>query len=74
MATDTSEMEILYRETGLSKDTISRVVGSSDDAKLLFKDIGEYVARQKTEKEKLLTNIQNLRRARVNAGKLLILL
>jgi hypothetical protein len=62
-------MEILCRETGLSNDAISRVVASNDDAKLLFKDISEYVAREKTEKEKLITNIQNLRRARVNAGK-----
>ncbi len=69
MATDSAEMEILCRETGLSRAAISNLVGSSDEAKLLFKDISEYVAREKSEKEKLTTNIQNLRRARVNAGE-----
>jgi hypothetical protein len=69
MATDSAEMEILCRETGLSNAVISSVLGSSDEAKLLLKDISEYVAREKTEKDKLATNIQNFRRARVNAGE-----
>ena len=67
MASD--EIEVLCRETGLSKAAISNVSDSSDEAKLLFQDISKHIAREKTEKEKLLTNIQNLRRARVNAGE-----
>ena len=69
MATDSAEIEILCRETGLSKAAISSVFESNDEAKLLFKDISEYIAREKTEKEKLVTNLQSLRRARVNAGE-----
>jgi hypothetical protein len=69
MATDSAEMDILCRETGLSNAVISSILGSSDEAKLLLKDISEYVAREKTEKDKLATNIQNFRRARVNAGE-----
>ena len=69
MAVEGGEIDILCRETGLSRAALSNVLSSSDEAKFSLKSISEYVAREKTEKEKLTSNIQSLRRARVNAGE-----
>ena len=72
MASDLAELEILCRETGLSKAAICNVLNSCDNARVILKDISEYVTREKAQKEKLINNVQSLRRARVNAGELRI--
>ncbi|XP_028412966.1 nucleoprotein TPR-like isoform X2 [Dendronephthya gigantea] len=69
MASDLEELEILCRETGLSKAAICNVLNSSESAKSIFKDISEYVSREKAQKEKMINNVQILRRARVNADQ-----
>ena len=72
MADQTAEAEVeelLSNETGAARAIVSRVLTSSDDARVFLKNISEYVVGRKTAEEKLRTNVTNLRRARVNAGK-----
>lgn len=69
MADVESVEDFISSEIGVPRATVSQCSTSSDDAKVLFEKIRDYLVNQHTIKEKLQSNVTNLRRARVNADQ-----